>query len=590
MGSTPPWYLPAYIHGESALRSTQARRSLPSSPVQLLPKYEGGQDVSYVDSQGESLIIPSQQLSPAVDKGMLPRVSPNEFSRTRKNPTPMQDSEADDAVYMLNVDPDSWCGTLPSEQDPRVQAEVLPETELFLKRIQRAREIEAQDEHGAFFRLSGNGSKPVPAVTCPLLRYSDIWAKDILLRTITRQIKRRLQSGAMLRLDSPRGANTDLACEHPYCSGLKNAVTPGLYFLTLVSSDGTKHGSTFCLLCLEALWSGSGLIGELPAPNVSTDSAQQPEVKEIVFDSSLNLDGTSDGIKTFTSNINLITTSSASASAYSRTARWNRNFESADSLASSNTDYAAQGSVHDHPHVYEQTEIQEIIYTETSCKLALDKQQIGAAVGLDCTVQADRVADIGQKRRSLRLRPIESSNHSIRALKAESPTAAVHKKPGSYVQPRPLEVLDAFECEITRTEERLNTMYKQRDRIETRLKLGQSVQIKHPKGTVKVNKRFVRMDVFGIVHTDLLDDHVKHCRKQSVKETPVSVTACAVTPSASAQKRHSTQQQQDGNAQEFWCSCRGREDDCEKMLCDNGLCLISWYNVDRVDLSQQTEG
>ncbi|MBA7495868.1 hypothetical protein ES702_06464 [subsurface metagenome] len=171
-------------------------------------------------------------------------------------------TRSDHSVYMKNGKSGSWSGTLPSEDDVNENAKLPLQAELAIKRIIKAQQLEEQQlqeilKIAACATLDCQGSRSVAD------EIGTGWPQDCIMRNVLRVCTWIQSRGAILTIDRRSSSELALRCASPNCTASDRMIPDGAYYITLTHSD--MLAVHYCLTCLDHLWNGEGMTGELPA-------------------------------------------------------------------------------------------------------------------------------------------------------------------------------------------------------------------------------------------------------------------------------------------------------------------------------------
>ena len=280
-------------HEESAIRSTQTSPKKTVDPVNLQPSSHNLQ--SGIDRWKAMNQIPKPRPVPQtrskIGKRAAQHVEPEIVDVEEDvNDAHVDTDDGNDSVYMIHAKEGSWSASLPSEDDPEVQACLPPQAELAIQHIKRAQKLveQQQRQNLADTAASALGQHSQSSDDAP--DDSAKWQNDLLLHNVIRQIKQRLREGAILTLECLGPINFTVTCAHPQCPAPGTFIPPGAYYFVLGQLRQLDDASQYCLFCLEGLWSGKGMAGTLPDPQVSEESTIQHKHQVPSF----SLDGATD--------------------------------------------------------------------------------------------------------------------------------------------------------------------------------------------------------------------------------------------------------------------------------------------------------
>ena len=266
LGRTPAYNVPAYLQPESVARAVQPPQSFDLTrfrPYHAQVNIEQRSWPAINTMQPEKAQHPRHygRRAPSPLVAQAPDYPTYEYDLNDAGDFQVDMDDGHDAVYMHNVAEGSWSRTM-DEDEP-----FPPQLQLALSRLRKAQAEEqiAEDNESL--------SQPAEAQT------------DKLLRNLMRQVRDALQAGDTLILDGMRSTTSSL-CAYPKCSPWERSTRSETYRLMLKG-----RAMAFCLTCLERLWAGGGLCGDLPAAEVGEEDcdkiAPQPAT-------SLALDGDRD--------------------------------------------------------------------------------------------------------------------------------------------------------------------------------------------------------------------------------------------------------------------------------------------------------
>ncbi|KAI7218869.1 hypothetical protein KC333_g3338 [Hortaea werneckii] len=321
---TPPYAPPLHYHEESALRSTQAPQGYEPSNVsglhlhdnvaakpRRLPDWRSAQSAAVHDASSKANGR-ARSAAPAVQP---PDVDVQE---SKDEILEVDTYFGHDSVYLFNAAADSKSFTLASEDDPEVQATLPPQADLAIKRLKRAQALADASSHvqpnpntasakesdceDTPVKMDSFGTRcdtPRVFIDSPRLNATPNviglqklkYNKDLHLRNTMRLVKAKLNQGAVLIIERHIDDKQLIKCGYSECPALDQIIMPGNYFVVIGDAKAPKDAEAWCLICLESLWAGEGMIGALPVPE-SASNALCGHHAPLSRTPSMELDGT----------------------------------------------------------------------------------------------------------------------------------------------------------------------------------------------------------------------------------------------------------------------------------------------------------
>ncbi len=246
--------LPSVAYPESAIRSTQSSSNDKVVDTKIQPRSASIPNVHRSDA---ALDVSAQSAALSLVTEMPWDANAEEEVEVR-----VDTDNGGDQVYMYNVHPDSWSGSLASEDDPMERAKIPPQFHLALQDLKRRQERTWKEQQTKAMEVANeimearlNG--PDSSYKAPMEDVS--WKSDLLLRNVIWQIKKNILQGVMVTVERLRASQLTTTCSHPYCPMLEKIIPFGAYYLRL--SKGYHPHVYYCLPCLEALWDCQELSG-----------------------------------------------------------------------------------------------------------------------------------------------------------------------------------------------------------------------------------------------------------------------------------------------------------------------------------------
>ncbi|EMC92163.1 hypothetical protein BAUCODRAFT_280458 [Baudoinia panamericana UAMH 10762] len=475
---------------EPATRPKRAVKSTTYPRTACKPRYTSFGCCSEHSAAPDSVLIPSLAVADDDDDDDHHNVGDGVIFEA-------ETSDGADRVYMLNARADSFCGTLPFDDDPAEWARTSDLASSALQRFKSTQSVAEQQQHRSTpEHVGGNGSKHA-------LRLRE----DAVLRDVMHCIKQRLSTTSdHLTLERVASANKDVKCAHPYCPASSGKISVGAYYMILGQPTHLESAECYCLFCLEQLWAGKNILPPLPNAkviNAVTDGdsyfdetgAEQPATPWKLY-----LDGTMDDARL-----------SGAGRAPNHTLR-------KDSGAST-----VSPRLHGTEPTVPRTKQQQ---RRGSCREMLNLKTGFGQAFVDgqsrLAKKRDPAGDSG--RRTTRLQT-NNGNDAVPSTPdprdlSSSPTAARNMQ--SAIATKPAKSTEGLANEIAKAEKRLAEMYRQRDRTLATLQPGQSSEVSLPRYRKAGGAPRISVDMFGVPYTDLLADHVKYWTKQG----PLAVDQC----------------------------------------------------------------
>lgn len=599
-GTTPPWSLPPTLYPESALRSTQQSPKCTIHPAAL---HQPTATEPIDSSPWTPLNNSSKQHPPLQARKRIGRRAPEAVGAPIADADENVDVHVDtenDGVYMINAKEGSWSGSLSSEDNPEVQEKLPPQAELALKHLKRAQELAKQQERLKAANIAMEALLNETKSTGMTPEDKAKWQKDLLLRNTMRQIKKKLQQGAALTLEHLGPVNLTMTCAHPLCPAPGKLVPAGAYYVILAQPCQSESVSRYCLFCLEALWNGKGIAGQLPDARVDPE-----EVKVRQKIPSFCLDGAMDETRlraagiaptpltmTPASSISTPTSISSPASFHTVSTPPTHRSSAVAPTATSTDNLKSKTfeSIYDSPLLRKsqlrksasQQEDEVFLKSEQSFTDRINKASVKP--------QSTRnTGDVQPVRRSTRLKSASTSGSSTPSVQMSGSALGKQKEIG--LTAAKLSPIDAIADEVRKSDARLEVKYEERKNALPLLKPGEKIMIKHPHCSNYKVKRFVSRDMFGLLYTDLLADHVKYWTKPAAADNyQSSKVAASADVRPLPEIVRSPKWQKGVNAHDRWCICHGLEDGREMIECGNERCLVGWYHMECVDAHVGEDG
>ncbi|GAB1743544.1 hypothetical protein NU219Hw_g474t1 [Hortaea werneckii] len=301
---TPPYAPPVHYHEESALRSTQSAQDYEPFSVSglRLHDHSAAKPGHLPDWRStKSAAVHDASKAKGRARSAAPAVQvPDVDDHENKDETLEVDTHfGHDSVYLFNAAADSKSFTLPSEDDPEVQATLPPQAELAIKHLKRAEALAKARSHtqpnpntASTKESAGENTRvkldffdtrcdtPEVFIDSPRLNATPNvielqklrYNKDLHLRNIMRLVKTKLTQGATLTIERHIDVKQLMKCAYSECSELDKKIIPGDYFVVIDDFKGLEDAQTWCLACLESLWAGEGMIGALPVPKPASNA------------------------------------------------------------------------------------------------------------------------------------------------------------------------------------------------------------------------------------------------------------------------------------------------------------------------------
>ena len=491
----------------------------------------------------------------------------------------------------MNASDESWSSSLASEDDPEMQSKLPPQAELALQQLKR-------NQHRAeplkFQRTVDIATKALQTDEVLTREYGAEWQKDLLLRNVMRRIKRKLKEGALLTLERIDSSDLVTTCAHPYCPAPAIRIPIGAYYLTLGHLGQQDEGPSYCIFCLEALWNGKGIVGDLPDARIRDEEKHKHAVP------SFTLDGAADEAKhrphriiipplpTSRSSFPTPSTSSRLSSSHTISTpatQFTSPINAAPtSPATSDDDLQVRQAASPlaRKSALEQSiQLPDDKYSKSACESFRSGKMIASAKSSPL-LSNDGLTVV---RRSARLQP-GAKNEGPRQTKIQNGPriqASSASKPSKG---------ERIAKKVGKTDANLKQMYERCQQSLLSLEPGQRVVLEKSKAVkYKIGTRSLSMDALGLVYTDLMGEFVTY-RSKSPLDNGHQLSKANVSHFDGPRPNNLRDSQwlKSTKLVEKWCFCRGEEDGRMMIERSNEKCLVGWYHTDCVGARVEESG
>ncbi|GAB7359996.1 hypothetical protein MBLNU230_g7521t1 [Neophaeotheca triangularis] len=435
------------------------------------------------------------------------------------------------------------------------------------------------------------------------------------LRSVMREIKQGIRRGDPLVLEF--SGREGSVCGFPDFRSKSHRIPAGCYYVTIGTVEGqSKFARMFCLRCLEIIWNGQGMIGEVPSPSPTiTDHQAIPgEVEKLTegIPSISGIDGAADSAEEQSDEggdgpdgkdelgywfRDEVLASAAKCGEHRKASGTDTGISQDTDISSRAKESLTDTSSSDSSSIARMSKRKATIHpTSALAPLGgLSPQGLLAFNGVQ-NVQSTSAQPLGGGK--IRVEPSVSPTHPEprRSIRLKSSNAMASPKVDKDADPLAIDptqkldrkkaTTDNYAAKVAKTEAKVSNMNTKRNELLKSLEPGQKVPVKNLRNAAgkTVNTLFrphVSKDVFGVPYTDLLEEPPTPGFHQSaLQEFPPPSNLSTMSPTLQYGEIPSNMRQSAAKSPLLPSSCSCHQPDSGEMVqCSNETCTCGWYHV-----------